>query len=105
MSHGGAEHDRLQRTGGYVGQSQWRHDVFAQARVVRLAAQHFDETAEHAVPGVVVGELLTRVEQLRHIAQTGDVLLQSVVTRAGIGEDVPFEASGVGQQLAHRDLR
>ena len=92
----GAEHDRLVRAGRRVGQAQRREQVLAQARVVRLLAQHLDEAAEHAEAGVVVGELLARREQLGDLVEHAEVLLDAVVAEAGVGEDVALEAGRCG---------
>ena len=88
-----------------MGQAQRREEVLAQALVVRLLAEHLDQPAEHAEAGVVVGELLAGREQLRHLVQHAEVLLDAVVADAGVGEDVALEAGGVVEQLAHRDPR
>lgn len=87
-----------------MGEPQRRDEVFAQARVVRLPAQYLDEPAEHAVAGVVVRELLAGREQLRHLVQGRDVLLETVVTHPGVGENVPFEPGGVVEQSPDGDL-
>ena len=66
--------------------------------------EDLDDPAEHAEAGVVVREHLSRREQLWHRAEGRDVLLDAVVTRAGVGEDVAVDAAGVAQQVPDRDL-
>lgn len=103
MPDRGPEKDRLLRAVRYVGKSERREYVLAQALVERLAAQHLDNTAEHAEAGIVIREHLAGREQLRHSIQGRYIFLDAVVSCAGVGEDVPLEPGGMTQQLAHRD--
>ncbi len=39
---------------------------------------------------------------LRHLAEQRDVLLDAVISAAGVGEHVAVDAAGVGEQVPHR---
>jgi hypothetical protein len=103
VTDGGTEQDRVVRAGRSMSDAERLDQVLMQARVVRLAAQYLDQSAEDREPGVVVRPHRAGGEQLRDVVENAEVLLDAVVADAGVGEDVALEARRVGKQMADRD--
>ena len=88
-----------------MGEPERRDDVLHQRRLPGLAAQHLDQSSEHAEGGVVVGEQLTGREHLRKLGDVLEVLLDGIVAAAGVGEDVALEPAHVAEEMARGDRR